>query len=68
MLLVWPGQVWLVDSAHPSAPPLLVEPQAPGLEYAVEHREGLLYILTNLGDPTADYSLITTPVSTPQRE
>ncbi|KAK9844288.1 hypothetical protein WJX74_000467 [Apatococcus lobatus] len=44
-----------------------VQPRQEGLEYFVEHHQGWLYILTNLGKPGQELTLCRAPLSQPNR-
>jgi oligopeptidase B len=40
-------EVHLIDAGDPEAELAVVQPRMPGVRYSVEHREGVLYIVTN---------------------
>ncbi len=61
------SEVWLIDAHNPDAPPRLVAPRDPGVEYSVESRGDTLYILTNAGG-AEDFRIVTAPAATPGRE
>jgi len=64
------SEVWLVDCEQPDAPPRVVEPRRPGVEYHVDHHRGpagdRLYVLTN-DDGAVDFKVMVTPLETPGR-
>lgn len=41
------SEVYLLDASRPDATPRLCQTREQGVEYSVEHREGLFYVLTN---------------------
>ncbi|XP_022097335.1 prolyl endopeptidase-like isoform X2 [Acanthaster planci] len=56
------SEVRLLDSRHPDPSlPAPVVPRQAGVQYFVEHSQGVLYILTNAGDE--EYRLVAVPVS-----
>ena len=57
-------QIYLLDASIPDAEPVLVEKRRSGIEYYVEHHQGLLYILTNACGG-ANYNLMSAPSHTP---
>lgn len=54
----------LLDLDDPRAKPRCVEPRAPGLRYAVEHRGEALYIRTNAGG-AEDFKIVSAPLAAP---
>ncbi|RXM99208.1 Prolyl endopeptidase-like, partial [Acipenser ruthenus] len=58
------SEVHLIECRSPLLPPVLVQPRTAGLIYHVEHSEGQLYILTNVG-PAHEYQLMRAPLSSP---
>jgi oligopeptidase B len=61
------AEISLIDAAHADAAPRLVAPREPQHDYAVEHHEGRLIILTN-SEGAEDYRIVEAPVATPGRE
>jgi oligopeptidase B len=61
------AEISLIDAAVPSAPPRLVAPREKGHDYAVDHHNRRLIILTN-SDGAEDYRIIEAPVDHPGRE
>lgn len=59
-------EVWLVPSDDPTAELTCVEPRHHGIEYAVSHHKGQLFVLTNL--EAENFRLMTAPVETPGRD
>ncbi|XP_038075741.1 prolyl endopeptidase-like [Patiria miniata] len=60
------SEVHLLDSLDPDAAASLVCPRQAGVQYFVEHCQGLLYVLTNAGDDNdGEYRLVACPVSEP---
>ena len=57
------SEVRLIPAADPLAPPILVKPRQPGVEYDVELREDQLTIHTN--DTHENFRLATAPLSDP---
>ena len=55
----------LVDTAHPQESPLLIQKRKTGLEYDVEERDGVLYIISN-NDGCENYKLSTASLKNPQ--
>ena len=53
-----------MDARNPEGNIRIVEPRKSEVEYFVEHHDGFLYILTNLG-PSSNYRLVRCPVQTP---
>ena len=60
-------EVRLVSAETPDAGATLVHAREEDLEYAVEERDGVLYIRTN-ADGCEDYKIMTAPLATPGRE
>ncbi len=56
----------LLDADDPSAEPQLVHGREHGLEYDLDHRGDLLYLVTN-ADGAEDFKLCVAPVATPGR-
>jgi len=57
------SEVRLIPTAAPLAPPILVKPREEGVEYDVDERDGILYILAN--DTHENFRLATAPLSNP---
>ena len=57
------SEVRLIPTADPLAPPILVKPREEGVEYDVDERDGILYILTN--DTHENFRLATAPLADP---
>ncbi|MCT2558019.1 S9 family peptidase [Tsuneonella sp. YG55] len=57
------SEVRLIPAADPLAEPLLVKPRAKGVEYEVDEREGVLYVLAN--DTHENFRLATAPLEAP---
>lgn len=57
------SEAWLLDAARPNEDFRLIEPRLEGHRYRVEHRNGLLYILSNRDAPNS--KLVTAPAATP---
>ncbi len=57
----------LLPADDPGAAPTLVAEREPGVEYDVDHRGDLLYLVTN-ADGAVDFKLCVAPVATPGRE
>ncbi|MCC5948068.1 MAG: S9 family peptidase [Nitriliruptoraceae bacterium] len=57
----------LLDADDPQASPQLVAPREHGVEYDLDHRGDLLYLVTN-ADGAEDFKLCVAPVATPGRE
>ena len=57
----------MIDAADPGVSPALVAPREPGDEYAVDHQDGRLIILTN-SDGAEDYHIVEAPVDDPGRD
>ncbi len=53
----------LVDARRPAERPRVVVPRRKGLKYDVEHRNGVLYVVTN--DGAKDFRVATAPVKDP---
>jgi oligopeptidase B len=53
-----------VDARNPEGSIRIVERRRSEVEYFVEHHDGFLYILTNLG-PCPNYRLVRCPIQTP---
>jgi oligopeptidase B len=60
------SDVRLVPAATPTAPLRLVAARQQDHQYAVDHRDGLLYIRTNSGG--RNFRLVTAPVADPSRQ
>jgi oligopeptidase B len=61
------GECYLLDADDPDAQPQLVAEREHGVEYDVDHRGDLLYIVTN-ADDALDFKLCVAPVATPGRD
>ena len=59
------SEVRLIPADDVTAEPILVRPRETGVEYDVEERDGLLYILTN--DAHVNFRLVTAPLNDPSR-
>lgn len=57
------SEVRLIPAEDPLAPPLLVRKREKGVEYDVDEREGVLYILAN--DTHENFRLATAPLDSP---
>ena len=57
------SEVRLIPASDPLAEPILVKPRAKGVEYEVDEREGVLFILAN--DTHENFRLATAPLSEP---
>jgi len=57
------SEVRLIPVADPLAPPLLVKPRRKGVEYDVDEREGVLFVLAN--DTHENFRLATAPLADP---
>src|SRR5687768_3561270 len=60
------SEVRLLDAERPRDPPRLLVPREPNVEYAVEHHDERLFILTN--DGAVNFRLVEAPVESPGRE
>ena len=58
---------WLLDADDPTAQPRVVAERESGVEYDIDHRDDLLYLVTN-ADGAEDFKLCVAPVATPARE
>ncbi len=58
---------YLLDADDPTARPRLVAEREHGVEYDLDHRGDLLYLVTN-ADGAEDFKLCVAPVATPGRE
>ena len=56
----------LIDLADPSAPPRLVAAREEGVQYSVNDRGNVLFILTN-ADDAIDFKVVTAPLGSPAR-
>ena len=61
------AEISLIDAADPSAPPRLVAAREPEHDYAVDHHDGRLIILTN-SDGAEDYRIVEAPADNAGRE
>ncbi len=61
------SEVWLIDAHDPATPPRPVATREQGVEYSVEARGDMLYILTN-ANGAEDFRIVTAPLATPGRE
>ena len=61
------AEISLIDAADPGAAPRLISPREREHDYAVDHHEGRLIILTNSGG-AEDYRIVEAPVAAPGRE
>ncbi len=61
------SEVRLLSAIQPQSRPILVHPREIGVEYNVEERNDVLFIMTN-ADGRQNYKLCTTPIKTPGRE
>ncbi|WEK45214.1 MAG: S9 family peptidase [Candidatus Andeanibacterium colombiense] len=57
------SEVYLIPAADPLATPILVKARVAGVEYDVDEREGVLYVLTN--DTHENFRLATAPLAAP---
>ncbi len=57
-------EVHLIPAGEPTAAPRVVVPRSLGVEASVEHRDDLLYVVTNR-DGATDFKLCTVPVADP---
>ena len=57
----------LLDADDPQALPQLVAAREPGVEYDLDHRGDLLYLVTN-ADGAEDFKLCVAPVASPSRD
>ncbi|MBO9498139.1 MAG: S9 family peptidase [Novosphingobium sp.] len=57
------SEVYLIPAADPLAKPLLVRPRKAGVEYDVDERDGVLFVLTN--DTHENFRLATAPLENP---
>ena len=55
------SEVWLLPASDPAARFSVVEPRRQGIEYAVDHQDGRLLLVTN--DGHEDFALLSTPES-----
>jgi oligopeptidase B len=60
------SEVHLLRSDDPTAAPSVIEPRRQGIEYAVDHHDDRLFIVTN--DEALNFRLVAAPVATPSRE
>ena len=60
------GEVWVLSADAPDERFRLIHPRQTGLRYHVEHRDGLLYILTN--DAAKNFKLVTAPAIDPAKK
>ncbi len=58
---------YLLDAEDPAAAPQLVAAREHGVEYDLDHRGDLLYVVTN-ADDAIDFKLCVAPVATPGRD
>ena len=58
---------YLLDTSDPKNQFRIVQPREEGIRYEVDHREGILYIVTN-ADGAKNHQLVTTSAETPGRE
>jgi oligopeptidase B len=58
------SEVYLIEAADPAAPPRVIAPRQPGVEYDVEHWHDQLIIRTNAGG-AEDYKIVTAPIADP---
>ncbi len=59
-------ELYFLDASTPYGDFTMVEPRTQGLRYDLDHRDGLLYIVTNADDST-NSKLVTTPIDKPGR-
>ena len=57
------SEVRLIPAADPLAEPVLVKPRQKGVEYEVDERDGVLYVLAN--DTHENFRLATAPLANP---
>lgn len=57
------GEVWVIPASDPTAPPRLVRPRTPDVEYSVDHWGDRFVIVTNLDAP--DFRVMTAPLDEP---
>lgn len=60
------SEVHLLRADHPTDAVSIVEPRRHGIEYAVDHHDERLFIVTN--DEALNFRLVTAPVATPGRD
>lgn len=60
------SEVWTIPTSNPFAAPTVVQPRTSGLEYQVEHHEGMFFILTNA--QADDFRIVKAPVAAPSLE
>ena len=60
------GETWVLDAAHPDAPPRLVRARAKDVEYDVEDGTNWFYIVTN-ADGARNFKVMRAPVSAPSK-
>ena len=61
------SELRLFPADDPTAEPRLIAPRETGLEYDIDERGGILYILTN-ADGAEDFKIVTAPIDAPDRE
>jgi oligopeptidase B len=60
------SEVWVLDANYPQGDLRLTQERTSGLEYTIDHHEGLFYIVTN--HDAVNFKLATAPVATPSLE
>ena len=60
------NESYLLSADEPAGAFTLVQPRETGMRYYVDHRDGLLYIITN-ADGATNYKVVTAPLATPGR-
>jgi oligopeptidase B len=61
------SEIRILPSDQPNAPPTLIAPRTPELEYSVSDHGDQLYILTN-ADGAEDFKIMAAPIAAPGRE
>ena len=60
------SEIHLIDADEPYGDLRIVEPRSDGIDYDIDHRDGIFYILTNC-DGATNFKLMTAPADTPGR-
>lgn len=61
------SEVYLIDAHAPTSKPVLIAKRDLGVEYSVEHRGDVLWILTN-ADDSEDFKIVQAPLAAPGRD